>query len=89
MAKQYSILHEAFKERDRLLNVVKGRYDEEVKKLADMSRTNTENINSAVRLEKQFEVQKKQLLDQLNQAKQATAFERTKCEDWIKRCEQE
>ena len=59
MTKQYNILNDAFKERDRLLNVVKARYDEEVRKLADLDRTNTANVNHAVKLEKQFEVQRK------------------------------
>jgi hypothetical protein len=46
-------------------------------------------VNHSLRLEKQFDVQRKQLVDQLFQAKAATSFERAKCEDWVKRCEAE
>jgi cell division septation protein DedD len=38
MKKQYAVLLDAFKERDRLLTLVKARYDEEVRKLAEMDR---------------------------------------------------
>ena len=59
------MLQHAYNERDRLLNSFKAKFEEEAHRLAESERNYTSLENKIRGIEKQFEIQKKQLCEKI------------------------
>lgn len=89
LERQFTNIKEAYKERDEMLKNYKRKYDEEQKKLAEIERkADTLEIEKRS-LEKQNDIQRKQLLDKINQQAELIAAEKDTREIWINRYEKE
>ena len=89
MQKNYAILQGAYSERDRLMGTFKARYEEEAKKLAESERTVSSLEIQKKAMDKQSEIQRKQMLDKLNQLNLQITAEKDTREVWISRYEKE
>lgn len=86
---QIVLLQEAYNERDELVKTYKRKFDEEQDKLTKSERRADALEIEKGSLEKQNDIQKKQLLDKLNQQEELIAAEKDTREIWINRYEKE
>ena len=89
LQKQYRSIKEAFTDRDELLKTYKYKFEEEQKKLTEIERKADQLEIEKKSNEKQNEIQRKQLLDKINQQDQLIAAEKDTREIWINRYEKE
>lgn len=87
--KQYRAIKEAYTEKDSLLTSYKRKYEEEQKKLTEIERKADTLEIEKKSLEKQNDIQRKQLLDKINQQSELIAAEKDTREIWINRYEKE
>lgn len=64
---QYRAIKDAFNDRDEMLKTYKRKYEEEQKKLTEIERKADTLEIEKKSLEKQNDIQRKQLLDKINQ----------------------
>lgn len=87
--KQYRAIKDAYTEKDAMLTTYKKKYEEEQKKLTEIERKADTLEIEKKSLEKQNDIQRKQLLDKINQQSELIAAEKDTREIWINRYEKE
>ena len=89
LQKDYRIINESFVEKDQLMNVYKKKFEDEEKKLTDCERRADQLEIQKKALEKQNDIQRKQLHDKILQQNEQIAAEKDTREIWINRYEKE
>ena len=89
LQKQYNTLKTGFNECDRLMVTFRKKYEEEQKKLTISEQHNDELRIQKKSLEKQHEIQRKQMNDKIVQQNEQIAAEKDTREVWVNRYELE
>ena len=89
LQKQYKSIKEAFVERDLLMVNYRRKFEDEQKRLTDCERRADSLEITKKALEKQNDIQRKQLLDKIMQQSEQIAAEKDTREIWINRYEKE
>lgn len=89
MQRQYAQVKDAFIDRDKMMGNFKKKFEEESRKLNEQERINDALEIKKKSLEKQNEIQRRQLIDHINQMKEQIAAEKDTREIWINRYDKE